>query len=304
MSPQNINNLFLQTGYIAVLGVGMTLVIIIRHIDLSVGYGSGFLGAVTAILLVHLGLPIYLVIPIVLLVGLLVGFWNGFFVAVVGIPSFVTTLAGMLIFHGALLKVTNSSTILTNNNTLKAIGSGYLPSWGMVHFGSYGLHLLTLILGIVAVLAFILNELRTRKIKKQYQFEVPNRLTFMVKIAIIGIVAMAITWLQASYKGLSWTVLIVIIVVFIYQFVSNHTVIGRHIYAIGGNPEAAKLSGISVEKITFLVFGSMGMLSALSGILYTARLNSATPSAGTAFELDAIAAAFIGGVRNSYKKYT
>lgn len=300
MSPININNLFLQTGYIAVLGVGMTLVIVIRHIDLSVGYVAGFLGAVAAILLVKLGIPLLFVVIVVLLLGILVGLWNGFLVAKVGIPSFVTTLAGMLIFRGALLKVTKSETILPNNDALKEIGSGHIPSVGIIENTPFeflnGAHVSTVLLGLLGIILIIVSEILTRRKKKHYNFEVLSIELFVAKIVLISSAIFYITTLLANYKGLPWTVLIVLIVVSIYHFITNNTVLGRHIYAVGGNPEAAKLSGINVKLITYIVFGSMSMLAALSGILYTARLNSAAPSAGAMFELDAIAAAYIGGV--------
>ncbi|ERJ13088.1 sugar ABC transporter permease [Haloplasma contractile] len=295
MSPRNINNLFLQTGYIAVLGVGMTLIIIIRHIDLSVGYLAGFIGAVTALLLRDTGMSLKLVIPLSLALGAAIGLINGFFVAKVKIPAFVTTLAGMLVFRGLLLEVTNSETILPKNEGLEKIGNGYIDSLAVLKLGNLEVHLLTLLIGIIGVLLLIGISLYGRQKKQQYGFENSSTEIFIVKQVIMSLAILSITWLQATYKGLSITMLIVLIVVIVYHIMMNLTVLGRHIYAVGGNPEAANLSGISVEKITLFVFGSMGTLAALSGILYTARLNSATPSAGQMFELDAIAAAFIGG---------
>ncbi|MDF2700306.1 MAG: sugar transporter permease [Haloplasmataceae bacterium] len=292
MSAQNINNLFLQTGYIAVLAVGMTLVIIIRHIDLSVGYLSGFLGAVTALLLIETNIPVLIVLFIVVIIGIFVGLMNGSLIARIGIPSFVVTLAGMLIFRGGLLQVTLSQTLIPRSDFFALIGSGYIPSIRVIS----GMHLSTLLLGLVGILFFAVMEIKNRKNKIDYNFEVLPLKLFIMKILVISIAILYITFLLASHRGFSWTLLIVLAVVFIYHFIMNKTVLGRHIYAVGGNPEAAKLSGINVKFITTIVFGSMGLLSAISGILFTARLNSAGPNAGAGFELDAVAAAYIGGV--------
>lgn len=294
LSSRNMNNLFLQTGYIAVLGIGVTLVIIIRHIDLSIGFGSGFLGAIAVSLLINsfFPLPIFIVIPLVLILGVIVGLFNGFLISFVKIPSFVATLAGMLIFRGGLLLVTKSETLLPKNDVLQAIGSGYIWSFGKVA----GYHLLTLLIGLLGIGLIVFMSILTRTKKQRYGFEVATMPLFIVKMAVMSGAILYITLKLAEYKGLSWTVVIVLIVTIIYHLMTNHTVIGRHIYAVGGNPEAAKLSGISVQKITLFVFGSMGLLTALSGILFTARLNSVGPQAGEMFELDAIAAAYIGGV--------
>ncbi|TJY39635.1 sugar ABC transporter permease [Cohnella pontilimi] len=293
MSSRNISNLLDQMGFIAVLAVGMTLVIVIRHIDLSVGFAAGFLGAIAAILLTQAGVPFYLTIPIILVLGVVAGMFNGVLVASVGIPSFVASLAGMLIFRGALLRVTEGSgTIIVKDNHFNAIGNGYIPAIAKVG----GLSLLSLILGGVAILLYIYSEMSNRRNKLKYQFEVVSIPIFTLKILFVSAIIAYITWIIAGYNGFSWTVIIVMAVVVIYHFLTTKTVLGRQIYAVGSNPEAAHLSGINVKKITYIVFGSMGMLSALSGILYTARLHSATTTAGTLFELDAIAAAYVGGV--------
>ncbi|WP_407271127.1 sugar ABC transporter permease [Radiobacillus sp. PE A8.2] len=292
MTSRNISNLLDSAGYIAVLAVGVMLVIVIRHIDLSIGFLAGFLGAIAAILLLQ-GIPVYIVIPIVLILGMLAGSITGFLVAKVGIPAFVATLAGWLIYRGAILLVTEKSgTINVDNEAFNAIGNGYIPS--IMEIG--GLHLLSLLVGAVGILFYIISALSNRRNKIKYNFKVVSTPMFVIQLIFVSVIIAYVTWLLAGYNGLSWTVVIILLVVMIYHFVTTKTVIGRHIYAVGSNPEAAHLSGISVSKITFLVFGSMGMLSGLSGILFTARLQSATTTAGTLFELDAIAAAFVGGV--------
>lgn len=296
ISSRNISNLLDSAGYIAVLAVGMTLIIVIRHIDLSVGFLAGFLGAITAIFLTQLGLSVWITIPLILLLGAIIGLFNGALVAKMGIPSFVATLAGMLIFRGALLQVTErTGTIIIKDEQFNAIGNGFIPSIMQIN----GLHLMTLLVGLVGILLYIFNEISNRRNKMTYGFDVMSKGIFSVKLVLISALIAYITWILAGYNGFSWTVVIIIIVVIIYHYLTTKTVLGRHIYAVGSNPEAAHLSGINVQKITYIVFGSMGMLAALSGILFTSRLQSATTTAGTLFELDAIAAAYVGGVSSA-----
>jgi putative multiple sugar transport system permease protein len=293
MSSRNISNLINQTGYIAVLAVGMTLVMVIKHIDLSVGFLAGFLGAIAAILMMRFNVSVPVTILLVLVFGTITGTFTGFLVAKMGIPAFVASLAAMLVFRGALLVVTEGTgTIVISNKAFNAIGNGFIPDF--VNMGN--LHVLTLIIGIVGIAAYVWSEIKTRNDKIKYNFEVISSTMFTVKLVAISAVIGYVTWILAGYNGLSWTVVITIIVVLIYHFITTKTIIGRHVYAVGGNSEAARLSGINVERITMIVFASMGMLSALSGILYTSRLQSATTTAGTLFELDAIAAAYVGGV--------
>lgn len=296
MSSRNISNLLDATGYIAVLAVGMTLVIVIRQIDLSVGFAAGFLGAIAAIMLTQVGVPVYITIPVILVLGMGLGLINGVLVAKIGIPSFVATLAGMLVFRGALLQMTEKTgTIIVSDERFNAIGNGFIPDLFEVN----GLHILSLILGLLCIVLYVLSEMANRRNKIKYQFEVISGPIFALKLIFISTIIGYITWILAGYNGFSWTVVIMLLVVLIYHFLTTKTVLGRHIYAVGSNPEAAHLSGINVKKITYIVFGSMGMLSALSGILFTARLQSATTTAGTLFELDAIAAAYVGGVSSA-----
>ncbi len=297
ISSRNIVNLVNQTGYIAVLAVGMTLVIIVRHIDLSVGFLAGFMGAVAAIALVYWGLPVYAVIPMVLALGVFAGLITAFLVAQMKIPSFVASLAGWLIYRGAILVVTEGTgTIIIPDEAFNAIGNGFIPDIPGLDAFLPGVHKLTLILGVVAIILLVMGELSNRKKKQSYNFEVLPMDMFIVKLVFMSALIGAITWVLAGYQGLSWTAVVVLVVTLIYNFVMSQTVLGRHIYAIGGNPDAAELSGISVNKLIYVVFGSMGMLSALSGILFASRLQSATTTAGSLFELDAIAATYVGGV--------
>jgi putative multiple sugar transport system permease protein len=299
LSSRNIGNLINQTGYIAVLAVGMTLVIIISHIDLSVGYLSGFLGAVAATAMESWHLPVYASIPIVVALGILAGMFTGFLVGQMKIPAFVATLAGWLGYRGALQLVTMAKgTIVITNNTFNAIGNGYIPDIPDMGFLP-GVHKFTLILGVFVIIFFIISAINKRRKMRSYNFKVVPIHFFIIKLIFLSVLIGAITWVLAGYRGLSWTAVVVLIVLIVYHFIMTRTVLGRHVYAVGGNPEAAELSGISVTKITYVVFCSMGMLAALSGILYASRFKSATTTAGTLFELDAIAAAFVGGVSPS-----
>ena len=299
ISSRNISNLVNQMGYIAVLAIGMTLVIVIRHIDLSVGFLAGFLGAIAAIGLTAWGLPIWVVIPLVLALGVVTGLISATMIAKFGIPSFVATLAGWLIYRGALLQATlKTGTIVIPNDAFNAIGNGYIPDFPIVSFLP-GLHKLTLLLGLLAACLIVISSIMNRKKKMAYDFEVPSKSMFILQLAFTVILIAAVTYVLAGYNGLSWTTVIVLAVTLIYNFITTKTFLGRHIYAVGGNPEAAELSGISVDKITYVVFGSMGMLTALSGMLFASRLQSATTTAGTGFELDAIAAAYVGGVSSA-----
>ena len=296
LSSRNIVNLVNQAGYIAVLAVGMTLVIVIRHIDLSVGFLGGFLGAVAAIGMTRWNLPIYIVIPMILGLGILAGLIIAFLVAQLGIPSFVASLAGWLIYRGAILVVTEATgTIIIPNEGFNAIGNSFIPEIPGLTFWP-NVHKLTLLFGLIGIIALIASEIRSRKNKMAYNFEVLPMEIFVLKLFFMSVLIGAITWLLAGYQGLSWTAVVVLLVVFVYNFITNRTVLGRHIYAVGGNPEAAELSGIDVKRIIYIVFGSMGMLASLAGMLYASRLRSATTTAGTLWELDAIAAAYVGGV--------
>lgn len=297
ISSQNIANLINQTGYIAVLAVGMTMVIVIRHIDLSVGFLAGFLGAVAAIALKNWGMSSLLAIPLVLVIGTIAGLIMAFPIASLGIPSFVASLAGWLIYRGILLLVTSDTgTIIIDEPFFIAISNGFIPDIFPNAKFLPGVHKLTLIIGALAILWSIMSNTKVRNNKKAYNFEVVPLDIFILKQLFIAIILGYITWILSGYNGLSWTIIIMLGVVLFFDWFTQKTALGRHIYAVGGNPDAAELSGISVKRITVFVFGAMGFLSALSGIMFASRLQSATPTAGTLFELDAVAAAYIGGV--------
>lgn len=294
LSARNISDLVNQTGYVAVLAIGMTLVLIIKHIDLSVGYVAGFTGAVAAMLLAN-GVSVGLVIPLILLLGAGVGVYQGFLVSKIKIPAFVVTLAGMFIFRGLLSLITaGTGTIIVADETFKALSNGFIPDFPFAK--EWNFHFLTMAIGIIGVFFAIISESNNRRNLKKYNFQMSSKGAYLGKMILISAIILIVTWMLASYKGIPWTAVIVGIVLVIYNFLLNKTRFGRSIYGIGGNQEAAELSGINVSRVTFIVFVSMSMLAALAGILYTSRLASAAPAAGSGFELDAIASSYIGGV--------
>ena len=296
VSSRNIGNLVNATSYIAILSVGMTLVIVIRHIDLSVGYLAGTLGALAAISMKYWGLPVGVTIPMVLLIGACAGLVIAFLIAQLKIPAFVATLGGWLFYRGLLqLATRKTGTIIINDEIFNKIGNGFIPDIPELGFLP-GVHKVTLLLGVLAIILYISGDIRNRKKTQAYNFTVIPAHLYILKLALMSILIATITWVLAGYQGLSWAAVILIGVVLLYTFITTRTVVGRHIYAVGGNPEAAELNGISVKKITFLVFGSMGLLTALSGMVYASWLRSATTIAGAGMEFDAIAGAFVGGV--------
>lgn len=302
MTARNLSNLFDQTGYVAVLAIGMTLILIIRQIDLSVGYVCGFIGALAALLMKNTNIPVVVIVVGAMAIGVVIGLYQGFLVAKCAVPAFVVTLAGMFIFRGALLLVTGGTgTIIVKNKAFNALGNGFIPDLINHDVGSdlarkFPIHLVTVIFAVALVAFLIYTGIKERKNRAKYNLQDAPFTMFVAKMAFMTALIMFFATKLALYHGLSWTVVIVMVVLAIYAFFMDNTVLGRHIYAIGGNPEAAELSGISVEKITMFVFCSMGALAGLAGILFTARLQSATPTAGNAFEMDAIASCYVGGV--------
>ena len=291
LRPQNISNLVVQNGYILVLAIGMVMVIIAGHIDLSVGSVAAFIGACSGVFAVSWGLPWWLSVILSLLIGALVGAWQGFWVAFVGIPAFIVTLAGMLIFRGLALVVLGNANIGSFPTEYRALGNGFISGV----FGEGDLDLFTLLIGAVAIAALVVQQVRTRRGRQKYGQEVEPATWFIIKLVLIAVVIGFFTWALASYKGIPVTLVILAALVLIYGIVMNRTVFGRHIYAIGGNRHAAELSGVKTRGVDFWLFVNMGTLAALAGLIFTARLNLAGPKAGDGFELEAISAAFIGG---------
>ncbi|MDD6156146.1 MAG: sugar ABC transporter permease [Lachnospiraceae bacterium] len=289
LTAGNITNLINQAGYVAVLAIGMTIVLIIVQIDLSVGFVAGFCGAIAAILMTQHGWSEWLAIPAVMLLGLLIGTYQGFIITKFNVPAFVTTLAGMFIFRGLLsLSLQKTGTIVIPNKGFNALSNGTIPD-------PTENHLITILIGVIGIVLVFISLIKARKNKQKYNFKVPSLPIFIAELVFIAAVVMAIVCLLASYNGLPWTAVIVGVILIIYNYMLNKTKLGRYIYGVGGNAQAAELSGVNVKKVKMFAFMSMGLLASIAGILFTSRLQSATPTAGTAFEMDAIASAYIGG---------
>ncbi len=291
LRPQNISNLIVQNGYILVLAVGMVMVIIAGHIDLSVGSVAAFVGACSGVFAVTWGLPWWVSIILSLGIGAVVGVWQGFWIAYVGIPAFIVTLAGMLIFRGLALAVLGNANIGSFPAEYRALGNGFLTDL----FGKFEYDPFTLGLAAIAILALIVQQVRTRIATAKYGQDVEPIVWFIAKLVLITAAVGAFALALASYKGVPVTLIVLAVLIFIYGIIMNRTVFGRHIYAIGGNRHAAELSGIKTRQVDFFLFVNMGILAALAGLIFTARLNLAGPKAGDGFELEAISAAFIGG---------
>lgn len=308
----NVTNIFLQNGYIMVMVLGMLLVIVIGHIDLSVGSVAAFTGAVAAVMMTNLGLDPVLAVVLTLLLGGLIGVWQGFWIAYLGVPSFIVTLAGMLLFRGLTLWMLGGQPIGPFDESFRAIASGFFPEFiGTVPdpfgpkeivlgplplpFGGGVLHLSTLLMGALLSVAVAVMGLRSRREQLRYGFSVSPASFFALRNILITVGVMFLAYRISGYNGLPMVALIAFILVGIYMFLTLRTVIGRRIYAVGGNAKAAMLSGVNSKLMVFLTFVNMGVLAALGGLIIAARFNSATPKAGYGFELDVIAATFVGG---------
>lgn len=292
MSPRNITNLFLQMAYVGIASSTMVLIMVCGHIDLSVGSVIGFSGALIAYFLKFTGINVWLALLITLAAGALVGVWQGFWVAKVGLPAFIVTLSSEWVFRGLVIGVTKSETIQPNNEVFKAVGQGYLPN---ILGKDAAVNLTALLIGAICIVLLIVSQLNARKQKLKYGFKVEAMPLFVVRIVLLCVVIALFFWVCNLDRGVAIPLVILAAVIFIINLIAKNTAFGRHIYAIGGNREAAALSGVNVQKVTWWVFILMGIMASASGIVYTARLNSAAISAGTGAETDIIAAAIIGG---------
>lgn len=288
LTSRNLSNLLLQTAVIAILACGMVLVIIGGHIDLSVGSVAGFCGAVAAVLQSTYHWGTVTAIGAAIVVGILVGLWQGFWIAYQGIPAFIVTLGGMLIFRGMVLAVTGGQTIGNLKDNFTNIGGGFLPQIATKNDT-------TVILGVIVILIYIFYEIRSRRKRISYGFDVISIPVQILKMAVIIVLITLFFSIMVTYMGMPYCILLLLAIIVLYSYISSMTPFGRYVYAIGGNREAAKLSGINIKKTNMLIFISMGILSAIAGVVFTARMCSATASAGQDFELNAIAACFVGG---------
>ncbi len=295
MRPVNITNLFLQNSYVIIMALGMLMVIVAGHIDLSVGSVVGFVGALAAVMIVHWQVPVVVTFFACIAAGMLIGAWQGYWVAYWRIPSFIVTLAGMLIFRGLSLWILNGQSVGPFPGSFQLLSTGFVPDL----FGVGRPNMTALAAGIIAAAAIVYLAWRSRARNVAYGIEDEPLSFFLGRNIIVAGVLVFVSWKLASFRGLPNVLISMAILTVIYTFITESTTFGRRVYAIGGNEKAAALSGINTKRLNFIVFVNMGMLAALAGLVFAARLNIATPKAGNGFELDVIAAVFIGGASMS-----
>ncbi|QRP50195.1 multiple monosaccharide ABC transporter permease [Amycolatopsis sp. FDAARGOS 1241] len=297
LEPQNISNIIVQNSYVLILAIGMILVIISGHIDLSAGSVVAMTGAVSAVLMVNLHVPWPLAVLITLVTGAVIGAWQGYWVAYFGIPAFIVTLAGMLAFRALTLTVLGNQGIGPFPDAIRTLSNGFTDGYlGNIGLGPLGgADLVSLLVGVLTVAAIAVTQQRKRSARLGYGQEVDPYPVFVAKVAGAAVLVLAVVVQLARFKNLPWVLILLAVLVVGYSLVAGRSVFGRHIYAVGGNLQAATLSGVKVKSVAFWIFMNMGVLAALAGIIFAGRLNQAGPTAGVNFELDAIAAAFIGG---------
>ncbi|PKI90548.1 ABC transporter permease [Actinomycetales bacterium SN12] len=304
LSPENVTNIVLQNAHILIMALGMILVIVGGHIDLSVGSVLAFASAVSAVLVIKNGMPWWVGIIAAIVVGIIVGVWQGFWVAVVGIPAFIVTLAGMLLFRGLTWLVLNNVSLSPFPQDYRNVASGFVDSlFGSITIGEgQGLKALpqtvdifTLVIGLIAVVGVVVSSLRTRRARQGYNQPVESAFLFILKLVVVSAVLLAFAWALAYNRGFPIVLIIVAVLILVYQVVTNRTVFGRHVYAVGGNLSAARLSGVNVKSVNFWIFVNMGFLTGIAAAVFSSRSNGAQPGMGNMFELDVIAACFIGG---------
>ncbi|MDF2509812.1 multiple monosaccharide ABC transporter permease [Microbacterium sp. AGC62] len=291
LSPGNLTNIVLQYSYILILAIGMVIVIIAGHIDLSVGSVVALTGATAAVLVIRMQLPWWVGVIAALVVGLLVGAWQGFWVAFVGIPAFIVTLAGMLLFRGLTFIVLGNVSLSPFGGTYYSIANGFFNGL----FGGYGVDVFTLVIFAIGVGGYAVWQVRSRRSKVAHQQSVEALGWFILKIALIAAVVMWFGYQLSTSRGLPFVLILLAVLIIAYSVITQKSVFGRHVYAIGGNLHAALLSGVNVRRVNFWIFVNMGLLAGVAGVVFSSRTNGAQPGAGNMFELDAIAACFIGG---------
>ena len=294
--PLNLTNLVLQNSYIIIMALGMLLVIVAGHIDLSVGSVAGFIGALAAVLMVKSGLNFVAATVLCLIAGGVIGAAQGYWIAYLKIPSFIVTLAGMLVFRGLTLALLAGESIGPFPTQFQLLSSGFIPDF---LGGIGGFHVTSLVIGVLVAAAMFYSSLRTRLNRQKHGFQGGPLWFFILEHALISGLFLYLIYLLASYKGIPNVLVVMGVLIAFFTFVTMRTTIGRRIYALGGNEKAARLSGVKTERLTFFTFITMGVLAALGGLIFVARLNTATPKAGVGFELDVIAAVFIGGASAS-----
>jgi len=295
LQPQNVTNLILQNSYVLVLSMGMMFVIITGYVDLSVGSVVAIIGAIAGYMTVQLKISAVPTILAVLVAGVLIGMFHGVFIAYVRIPPFIVTLAGMLLFRGLTMVILNGRTMAPFPKLYENISNGYIPDF----FGGSGLNILTLVVTLVLILLVAFGIIQKRAQLKKYDIKQTGWAFDIAKIVIASLLIGFVGYSLSAYKGVPNVLILIGLLFVVYNFIAERTVLGRRVYAIGGNEKAARLSGIKTRWMMFVVFVNMGFMAAIAGIVFSARLNAATPKAGNGFELDAIAACFIGGASAS-----
>ncbi|MFS2048296.1 multiple monosaccharide ABC transporter permease [Variovorax sp. Varisp41] len=295
LRPLNLTNLLLQNSYVVIMALGMLLVIVAGHIDLSVGSVCGFIGALAAVLMVEYEWHFVPTAIVSILAGALIGAAQGWFVAFRKIPSFIVTLAGMLVFKGLTLALLAGQSVGPFPEAFQRLSSGFIPD----PIGGAALRTTSLVVGALAAAALVFFKLRGRAKLAAHGMAQEPYAFFLAKNLFFAAIILFFSYLLATYKGLPNVLIVMAVLIVAYDFVTNRTTIGRRIYALGGNEKAARLSGVKTQRLAFLTFVNMGALAALAGLVFAARLNTATPKAGLGFELDVIAACFIGGASAS-----
>ncbi|MDR2543211.1 MAG: sugar ABC transporter permease [Treponema sp.] len=292
--PRNFINIFFQNSYVLILAIGMVMVIITRNIDLSVGSVCAFVGALSA-MIYNTGAPMPVTVLLSILIGVAIGAYQGAWIAYGKMPAFIVTLSGMLLFRGLTYIVTRVTPVSLRDNDYSLFSTGILDE--IMQTSKIGPYFpMAFVFAILLLITYCMIEILSRRKKINNGFEVIPQSLFIAKLAIISILVLGLADRFARSRGLPIVVLVLGVTIFIFHFILNKTVLGRYIYAVGGNPRSAKLSGINSEFVTFIVFCFMGGLSGLAAVVSTGYMNSALPQAGNLFELDTIAACYIGGV--------
>ena len=298
IKPMNISNLIFQNSYVIILAIGMLLCILTGgNIDLACGSVVGLIGACAGSFIIEMDMNVYLAIGLCLLIGIAIGMWQGFWIAYVGIPPFIVTLAGMLVFRGITLLILKGMTLAPFPVEYQQLSTGFIPDFlpEMVLFGQKIKSPLCLLVGILIALAFCVSQVVGNINKKKKGYETQPVLLMLVKMVAISAVVIWVFYLLSCYRGIPTVLIILGILLVVYSFFTQKTVRGRHLYAIGGNMKAARLSGVKTKQMMFFAYTNMSFIAAIAGLVFAARLNSAAPTAGQSFEMDAIASCFIGG---------
>ena len=296
--PQNVANLILQNGYVIILAIGMMLCILSGgNIDLSVGSVVAFTGAIAGSLIIGLKMDVWMAVIITIAAGFIIGAWQGFWIAYIRVPPFIATLAGMLIFRGLTNAILRGLTLAPFPDNYLRLTAGFVKD--IFNFPDLSFNITALVVGLLVIIAYVFFSIKGRINKRKYNFAVTSLPLFMLQILLVSSVIMVFFYWLSRYKGMPTVLVLIGILIIAYTFVTQNTVFGRYIYAKGGNETAARLSGIDTKKVLFFVYLNMGVLATITGIVFSARLNAASPVAGQNMELDAIAACFIGGASAS-----